>query len=308
LYHSTENDLDILYFRDGRIFERFSEPLIKDDSSVGRVWSFRDISERKRAEEEIKEKNSELSKAISEKDKFFSIISHDLRGPFNGFLGLTRIMSNELADLTFEELQKMSSSLEKSASQLFRLLENLLNWARIQQGLIPFNPVMVKLLPSIDECIALMQEQANAKEIEIVRIIPEELTVFADDNMLQTIIRNLVFNSVKFTRKGGRVTISVKTSDPTHVEIVIRDTGIGMSQSIIDQLFRLDVQSSRRGTDGEASSGLGLLLCKEFVEKHGGRIWTESEVGNGSIFHFTIPVNRPDSMSLGSYSDTPVVS
>ena len=246
-----------------------------------------------RQKEEILAKNEELSKSNSEKDKFFSIIAHDLRGPFNGFLGLTQIMAEELATLTHEELQVMANSLEKSASNFFRLLENLLNWARSQQGLIPFNPRVIRLLPIVDESIAIILEQAKIKKIEIGRSVPDDLTVFADSNMLQTIIRNLVSNALKFTPKGGKVTLSAKLAVDNFVEIAISDTGIGMSQEIVEQLFRLDIQTSRRGTEGEPSTGLGLLLCKEFIEKNGGKIWVESEEGVGSTFYFTILLNAP---------------
>jgi signal transduction histidine kinase len=223
--------------------------------------------------EEILAKNEELSKINSEKDKFFSIIAHDLRGPFNGFLGLTQIMTEELDILSKEELLNMTKSLEKSASTLFHLLENLLHWARMQQGSIPFNPIGVQLLIFVDESLAIMMDQAKIKGIDITVDISADLSVFADTNMLQTIIRNLVSNALKFTHKGGKVTISASnTSDDNKVVVAIKDTGIGMSSDMADNLFRLDVQTDRPGTEGEPSSGLGLLLCKEFVEKHRGRI------------------------------------
>jgi PAS domain S-box-containing protein len=248
--------------------------------------------ERKMAEEEIKHKNEELSKINSEKDKFFSIIAHDLRGPFSGFLGLTQIMAEESSSLSTEELQEMAVNMEKSASTLFRLLENLLQWARMQQGSIPFNPIGVQLLSFVHESIAIVMDQANFKRIDITVDISADLSIFADDNMLQTIIRNLVSNALKFTHKGGKVTISASTGDDNNVVVAIKDTGIGMSSEMVDNLFRLDVQTGRPGTNGESSSGLGLLLCKEFIEKHGGKIWVESEVGHGSTFYFTLATNN----------------
>jgi PAS domain S-box-containing protein len=251
-----------------------------------------DITDRKHAEAEIKLKNEELLKANSEKDKFFSIIAHDLRSPFNGFLGLTQIMADQSSSLSMEEFQQMAVSMEKSASNLFRLLENLLHWARIQQGLIPFNPRVVQLLPIADESIAMVFDQAKIKGIEITRSIPNDLAVFADYNMLQTIIRNLVSNSVKFTTKGGKVMLSAKPDGDNSVVIAIKDTGIGMRKEIVEQLFRLDVQTGREGTEGEPSTGLGLLLCKEFIDKHGWKIWVESTEGKGSTFTFIIPVKN----------------
>jgi PAS domain S-box-containing protein len=266
----------------------FSAQIIHLHNEPFILSSINDITYRKHAEAEIKLKNEELLKANSEKDKFFSIIAHDLRSPFNGFLGLTQIMADESSSLSTEEFQQMAASMEKSASNLFRLLENLLHWSRIQQGLIPFNPIVVQLLPMVDESIAMVYDQAKIKGIEITRSISNDLAVFADYNMLQTIIRNLVSNAVKFTTKGGKVTLSAKPTGENLVVIVIKDTGIGMNQTILEQLFRLDVQTGREGTEGEPSTGLGLLLCKEFIDKHGEKIWVESEVGVGSNFYFSL--------------------
>ena len=249
----------------------------------------RDITKRKQAEEEIKLKNEELIKLLTEKDKFFSIIAHDLRSPFNGFLGLTQIMAEELPSLTRDEIQEFVLRMRNSATNLYRLLENLLEWARMQQGLIPFEPEVVELLLIVDECIAIVLETIKSKGIEIAYDIPYDIKVFADSNILQSVIRNLISNAVKFTPKGGKISLSAKTYTDKCVEIAIKDSGIGMSRAMVDHLFRLDVQTNREGTEGEPSTGLGLLLCKEFIEKHGGKIWVESKEGKGSIFYFTIP-------------------
>ncbi len=243
-----------------------------------------DITERKKAEQEIKLRNEELLKLNVEKDKFFSIIAHDLRSPFNGFLGLTQIMVEELSSLSREELQDIAVSLQNSATNLFLLLENLLEWARIKQGLIPFNPEIVQLFTVVDKSTAIMVESAKNKGIEIANDISKGLEVFADSNILQTIIRNLVSNVVKFTRKGGKISISAKFTVDKSVEISVKDTGIGMSPKMIDHLFRLDIQTGRKGTEGEPSTGLGLILCKEFVKKHGGRLWIEVKKGKVRYF------------------------
>ena len=240
----------------------------------------------------LNQSNEELQKLNAEKDKFFSIIAHDLRSPFNGFLGLSQIMAEELPSLTRDEIRDLAVSMQNSATNLFRLLENLLEWARIQQGLIPFNPKVVELLPIINESIALVLESAKSKGIEIAYDIPDDLAVFADSNILQTVIRNLVSNAVKFTPKGGKISVSAKATSDKGVQISIKDTGIGMSPKMVDNLFRLDVQTNRKGTEGEHSTGLGLLLCKEFVEKHGGKLWVESEEGKGSTFAFSLPINK----------------
>lgn len=253
---------------------------------------YRDISELKRKESEIKLKNEELQKINSEKDRFFSIIAHDLRSPFSGFLGLTQIIAEDLPSLTMDEIQKFAVIMRNSANNLYRLIENLLQWARVQQGLIPFNPEVVQLLPVLEESMAMVLEAAKKKEIEIDYPIPYGFEVYIDNNLFQTVIRNLMSNAVKFTSKGGRISLSAKTSGDKTVEIAIRDSGIGMSRKLIDNLFRLDVQTNRTGTEGEPSTGLGLLLCKEFIGKHGGTIRVESEEGKGSVFYFTLPGSR----------------
>lgn len=261
----------------------------KDNQIIGLVGIGRDITGRKKAEEEIRLKNEQLLKLNAEKDKFFSIIAHDLRGPFSGFLGLTELMAEDLPSFTMDEIQEFSVSMRNSATNLSHLLENLLQWSRMQQGLIPFDPEVIQLLPVVDECMAIMLEPAKNKGIEITSDIPVDLKVFADNNMLQAVIRNLVSNALKFTRKDGKISVSAKSTGDKCVEISVKDSGIGMKAEMVGNLFRLDVKTNRHGTEGEPSTGLGLLLCKEFVEKHGGKIWVESEVEKGSTFHFTIP-------------------
>ena len=248
-----------------------------------------DITEQMLAQAEIEHQNEELQKINAEKDKFFSIIAHDLRSPFNGFLGLTQVMAEELPSLTMAEVQKIAVRMSESATNLYSLLTNLLDWSRIQQGAILFKPEVIQLSIVVRGSIDLIHELAKNKKIEITTDIPDGLVVFADANMLQTVLRNLISNALKFTPKGGKINVSAKTSDNKSIEISIRDNGIGMNKILVANLFRLDVQTTREGTEGEPSTGLGMLLCKEFVEKHSGRLWVESEEGNGSTFYFTLP-------------------
>ena len=251
--------------------------------------SIRDITDRLQAEEEIKLKNDELRHINAEKDKFFSIIAHDLRGPFNGFLGFTNLLAEELPGFTQGEIQKIAVSMRNSATNLFQLLENLLEWSRSQRGLTNFEPESFLLKSMIVESMHTLMDTAHKKGVGISFEIQEDLVVFADEYMLASTIRNLASNAMKFTKKGGNVSIAAKTVSGNSVEISVRDTGIGMSSTMVEDLFRLDVQTNRKGTDGEPSTGLGLILCKEFIEKHGGKIWVESTPGEGSIFIFTIP-------------------
>jgi signal transduction histidine kinase len=248
-------------------------------------WLF--LSKRK-ANLQLSDKNKIISNINKQKDKFFSIIAHDLRGPFNGFLGLTELLAEDIDDMEKEEIQFAAVNMRSSANNLNRLLENLLEWSRMEQGLIPFEPKTMILLPEVSECIAPLQDAANNKDITIQTLIDEKLNVFADHNLLQAVIRNILSNAVKFTPKGGVITIQAK-EDETNTTIAIKDSGIGMNAKMIENLFQLDVKTNRKGTEDEASSGLGLILCKEFVEKHGGKIWVESEENMGSTFYFSLP-------------------
>ena len=233
----------------------------------------------------------ELQRINAEKDRFFSIIAHDLRGPFSSFLGVTQLLDEKLSELTKEDIQDFAASMRISATNLFSLLENLLQWAKINQGLIPFEPSNMLLFKIAEESIVNVQEPAKNKGIEIVNNIGDGVEVYADKNMLQTVIRNLVSNAIKFTPKGGKISINAKACEDKTAEISVKDSGIGMNRSMVDNLFRLDVRTNRPGTEGEASTGLGLILCKDFIEKQGGKIWVESEEGKGSVFYFTIPGN-----------------
>jgi PAS domain S-box-containing protein len=248
-----------------------------------------DITERELAEAEIKRKNEELQKINGEKDKFFSIIAHDLKSPFTGFLGLTDLMVEKMSSMNLDEIHDLAKIMRTSANNLFRLLGNLLEWSSMQRGLTTFNPSPFLLMPKISEALILVLDGADKKKITIIYNVPTDLEVFADANMFGVIIRNLMTNAVKFTPSGGSITISAKSVSDKSVEISIKDTGIGMNAYIVDNLFRLDINTSRKGTEGEYSTGLGLVLSKDFIEKHKGKLWVESEEGNGSVFRFTLP-------------------
>lgn len=269
--------------------EIFGSPVMDNQ---GHIWaslvSFFDITERKRAEEEIQQKNAELQKINAEKDKFFSIIAHDLRSPFNGFLGLTEMMAEGLPDMTLEEIQTMAIAMRNSASNLFRLLGNLLEWSRMQRGLTTFCPEMFLLMSKISESTVFTIDAANKKNISVTFDIPEDMEVFADIEMVSAIMRNLLTNAVKFTPTDGHIFVSARPISNNQVEITVKDTGIGMNQHMIDNLFRLDFNTNRKGTDGEASTGLGLVISKDFVEKTvgncGQRVKKEKEVHSGLHF------------------------
>lgn len=244
----------------------------------------------KEAEAEIRNKNNQLEQINAEKDKFFSIIAHDLRSPFNSFLGLTEMMAEDLYSMTLEEIQQIATDMKNSAENLYRLLENLLEWSMIQRDIIPFNPIMVTLDAVIKENLVTLTEPIRQKSIKIHVEIPEDITFLADKNMIATIFRNLLSNAVKFTPKGGSVTIKAEKCNNSTLKISITDTGIGMEQEMKQTLFNLGSHNNRPGTNGELSTGLGLLLCKEFIEKHNGNISVESEPDKGSRFIIVFPV------------------
>lgn len=245
--------------------------------------------DRKKAEEEIKLKNELLQVINAEKDKFFSIIAHDLRGPLSAFVAATQIITEEIQTMSLEEIKDITDSMKTSATNIYNLLENLLEWSRLRRGGMDFVPLIFNLRKNVDECIKPLSEASKKKSIEIENLIPEQLEVLADIHMLDSVLRNLISNAVKFTAKGGKVKVAASKNNDSSILISISDSGIGMSPELKARLFQINEKTSRPGTEGEPSTGLGLLLCKEFIEKHDGKIWVESEVGKGSNFYFTLP-------------------
>jgi PAS domain S-box-containing protein len=291
--HTEEKSHDEIEFKNGLILDRYSAPIWgKERKSYGRIWTFHDITRLKNAKLEIKRKNAELQKVNAEKDKFYSIIAHDLRGPLGSIMTMTGMMADETEDFTDEERKEFAINLKDSAYNTYKLLEQLLDWTKMARGLTDFKPRPLLLKDVVIESLRVFDETARLKTVEMIKDIPQNLSVFADLNMLQTIIRNLVSNSLKFTPPKGKITIDANPVNNKFVEISVTDTGIGMGSEILENLFRLDVDSKRPGIDGEHSTGLGLILCQEFVERHGGEIKVESQVQKGTKFSFTMPIHE----------------
>jgi PAS domain S-box-containing protein len=265
----------------------YTEEDVKFLASIGGQIAF--AIERKLAESEIKLKNELLQTVNSEKDKFFSILAHDLRGPLSAFVEATKIITEEVQNMSIEEIKDITLSMTQSATGIYSLLENLLEWSRLQRGVMNFTPEKLNIKSRFDVCISVLSESAKKKGIVIETSVNENLEINADKHMFDTIVRNLISNALKFTKSGGIVSISAFYQKENSIEIKISDTGIGMTPELINKLFRIDEKTSRPGTDGEPSTGLGLLLCKEFIEKHGGKIRVESEVGKGTTFAFILP-------------------
>jgi len=281
-------------------FDTTFQPIFDENGDVSTVVGLAiDVTEAKQAEEEIKLTNEELQKVNDEKDKFFSIIAHDLRSPLSAFLGFTEMMVEDLPNMELNDLHELAVSMQGSAESLYRLLENLLEWAKMKRGLVPYDPAVYSLQKIVNDSITMVHESAKKKEISINCDILDDPEVFVDSNIFQTILRNLISNAVKFTPKGGEIYISAQPTDSKNIEVSVKDSGIGMSPALLNNLFEINSKSNRKGTEGEPSSGLGLILCKEFVGKLGGRIWAESQEGEGSVFHFTISMStNPEEISL----------
>jgi two-component system, sensor histidine kinase and response regulator len=239
--------------------------------------------------------NNELHSLNLSKDKFFSIIAHDLKNPFSTIIGFSEILKDDIRSGHQEGIEEFATLINTSAVQTFKLLENLLEWAKAQRGKLTFNPELIDLNALLNEEIKTLSEMAKPKNISLGRSIPENIKIVADQNMIKTVIRNLISNAIKFTHRNGKVQVMV-VAEKQHIIISVADTGIGMTDDIIAKIFRIDSDLSTPGTDNEKGTGLGLFLCKEFVEKHNGKIWAESESGKGSTFTFTLPSSGMSSL------------
>jgi signal transduction histidine kinase/ligand-binding sensor domain-containing protein len=233
-------------------------------------------------------KTVELKELNASKDKFFSIIAHDLKNPFNTIIGFSNLLNEELGNDQIVKSREYARLINVSAVQTLKLLENLLEWANSQRGKISFNPERLIVNELVKEEMLVLNDMAVEKNIELTYVIPPEFTILADKNMIRTVLRNLISNAIKFTHRNGRVEVKAFIIYDK-VEIVVRDNGIGMSKAAMAQLFKIDADVSTRGTENEKGTGLGLFLCKEFVEKHGGTISAESQQGVGSVFIVTLP-------------------
>lgn len=279
----------VIYVHKFRIDISDSKPLI------GLILS--DITEMKMNEAILKESNekykqlsTELKELNSAKDKFISILSHDLRGPFQGFLGITEFLMSELKNIPAAEAESHLKDLNTALHYQFELLEDLLQWSKLQIGRIDFNPSLLSVKSEISKVLMPLYSAINNKQIQINNLVTPDCFVNADAHLLRTLLRNILSNAVKFSFKKGTITINVEEKE-SFTQFSITDDGVGIHENDIPKLFQLDTHHSSSGTEGEHGSGLGLLLCKEIVEKHGGKIWVNSTVDKGSTFYFTFPKN-----------------
>lgn len=239
--------------------------------------------------QQLEESKEQLQELNASKDKFFSIIAHDLKGPFQGLLGYSEILSTDIENLQKEEVIEFAGNLHNSANHLFKLLENLLQWSRIQRGVIQHNPDEVLVRFVANQIISILEFNATNKNIELINNVDEDLRAFADVNMLNTILRNLVSNSIKFTPESGSITIDA-FQENNEIIVSVADTGVGMDDDTKNKIFRIDQNHTTLGTNNEPGTGLGLVLCKDLADKNGGRLWVKSQPGEGSTFYFTLPI------------------
>jgi len=247
--------------------------------------------------EELEEFNQLLLKSQKQlkatnqtKDKFFNIIAHDLKGPFTSFIAITDILSNDADQIDEQKKAHFIKSLNESALYLDSLLDNLLQWARSQSGTLEVNMRCVQICDLVRQNLKIISFNAQNNNIELINEIEGAVEAQADPNLLNTILRNLISNAVKFSKQGGQVVIRSKYISERQIEISVHDQGIGMARDDINKLFRIDVSTKTIGESTEKGTGFGLILCKDFVEKQGGKIQVKSELGKGSIFSFTLPL------------------
>jgi len=274
-----------------------------ENNLLGSLHIARDITTQKESEARLMKYNTELKDLNQSKDKFFSIVAHDLRSPFQGMLGFTDLILDELESLSKNEIKEYLQKVRDSSYSTFTLLENLLNWSRMQTGRMPYKPSDFSLNEVVEGILGLLDSNAQNKNIRLANNLETDYTAYADRQMLHSILLNLTTNAIKFTYPGGQVSIDAKIKhicedmyedesicEQKLLEISVSDTGTGMPPEVMDKIFKIDDHFSQAGTANEQGAGLGLILVKEMTEKHGGILTIRSEVGRGSVFTFTIPL------------------
>lgn len=260
------------------------------EAGGGKLVCFcRDITDRKQADQSIRITNEELQKANAEKDKLFSIIAHDLKSPMSGLVTSTEMLANQPGMFSERDFRFLSRELHKNARNTFDLLEDLLQWARMSQGGIDFEPTPTSLDELLNMGLSMAKDLAKSKAIALRRDIDPSLIVLVDQPMIKTVIRNLLFNAIKFTPRQGEIVITARQAEQK-VTMSIEDNGMGMDEQMLSSIFTLEKGKLRLGTDGEKGTGLGLVLCKQFIEQHGGRIRLKSRPGQGTTVSFTLPM------------------
>ncbi len=282
------------------VYEIKASLIKKQSEVVGYQCVFSDVTERREAHLSLEKYNTSLIELNRTKDKFFSIIAHDLRNPYSSMIGFSELLLEDFEKMPVDEIRNSLKIIRNSAKNSLNLLENLLAWSRLETGRMPFEPAKVVITDVIEEVVNVLFSVAYRKKIEITNTIDIDVLLWADKNMLNSIFNNLIMNAIKFTPIGGKVNVSaipnqvLPGSHTAFVNILVTDTGIGIEAADCANLFSLSKPHSRTGTEKEEGTGLGLVLTREMVERHGGLITVESTPGVGSVFSVFIPAYQPD--------------
>lgn len=282
LYETTRKGICFL--------ECFINPTFNQNKEItGYIVHINEITERKNAEELLAKQTKELLEVNATKDKFMSIIAHDLKSPFNAIIGFSDLMLKNFDQLDQDTFLKGLQTIESASTHAYKLLENLLIWSQNQTGKSQFNPEKLNLKAQINESLKMVESAAISKKIEISVAVRKDLYVFADKNMFDSILRNLISNAIKFSFKGGRIKVSA-TKFETEIQISVSDKGIGISPERQSAIFEIDKYTNTSGTENELGTGLGLILCKDFIAQHKGKIWIESTPQAGTLVSFSLPL------------------
>ena len=255
---------------------------------VTKPFQLEEVSVRIHTHLTIQRQKRELRELNATKDKFFSIIAHDLRGPFSGLLGFSQIFAHPNRELSQAQRNRFGALLHDSARNMYELLENLLAWARLEKNSLNISPVQMNLYDVTEKAIALLSHNADSKKIQLSNTIAADMEVYADPNAVSTILRNLITNAIKFTEPDGQIVVAA-TFENNVTQVSVSDNGIGMKEETSQQVFQSEFPLSTTGTREEIGTGLGLLISRELSALSGGEIWVESEEGQGSTFFFTLP-------------------
>ncbi|MGE5432762.1 MAG: ATP-binding protein [Syntrophomonadaceae bacterium] len=255
---------------------------------TGIIGIGRDISRHKEIEESLLHYNKKLAELNADKDKFFSIISHDLRSPFNGLLGVSKELYSRIDTYSKDEIRHFAFEIRNTLEKVYNWLDSLLQWSRLQSGRISYKPADISLKDAVDSTLELSSASILQKRIKIVNEVDGSLRALADRNMLELILQNLISNAVKFTFPDGKIIIKAEWN-MREIKVSVIDNGIGISSENMEKLFRIDIPYSTSGTLNEQGSGLGLILCLDMITMHNGKIWAESGHGKGTSFNFTVP-------------------
>ncbi len=272
-----------------RILEMHYYPHLDKAGKIdGVIITSKDVTEHKQALQKLKESEARLKELNATKDKLFSVIGHDLQGPLSNIIGFSELIDKAYEQYTEEELRNYNKIIYQLSQSVSELLENLLTWARSQRNQINIFPQKISLQLVIDKCHGLLVHNISHKQINFINEVPPDTTVFADEEMITIVVRNLISNAIKFTHKGGSITMFIKGSEES-ITLGISDTGIGIPSEKVGSIFKASCNHANTGTEGETGTGLGLIICKDFIEKNSGEIWAESIPGEGSTFYFSLP-------------------